>query len=126
MASFIIKNYGDFSGTMDAEALSFSTDTAEVTIVTGITATKTADKTYWVNGELTYVVILTNDAENAAFEGGTFVDTLDSRITLVTDSVLVKGVAQPYTFVGNVLTVANLPTVNPGSTLSVLFKVVQV
>lgn len=127
MAISILTNTGDFEGLAGADAVEFSSTTASVTVITGLTATKTADKTHWAGGELTYTVVLSNAADNEAFTGGVFTDQLDAAITLATSEnpVQIDGSAVAYTFTGNLLTIADLPDVNPDDSITITFRVIQ-
>lgn len=128
MATTVIENTGDFSGLVGTSAVEFASTLASVTVISGLTATKTANLTNWVNGELTYTVVVSNAADNEAFTGGVFTDQLDPAITLASsaDPVQIDGSPVAYTFTGNLLTINNLPEVAAGASITITFRVVQV
>lgn len=69
-----------------------------VTMIDGLTITKSSDKQNWASGNLTYTITITNGAENA-FETPTITDTLDpALIKLVADSVEVDGTKAEYNY----------------------------
>lgn len=79
MAVITIDNVSEFEGMVGTAAIEFDSSLATVSVVTGLTATKTADKMHWVNGEMTYTVVVANDASNDDFTGGVFSTTSLTR-----------------------------------------------
>ncbi len=127
MATTSISNTSTISGTIDTCDISVETNEVVVTLIDGITAVKSASTDCWTSGELTYTIVITNDASNPDLTDGIFTDTLDASITLasVTDPVLVDGVSTSYTFSNNVLTIDPLPTITAGSSVTVTIIVEQ-
>lgn len=62
MAEINLTNKADIAGTYgdSASPITFSSNDVSTTIVQGFTVTKKADKTYWVDGPLTYTITITN------------------------------------------------------------------
>jgi len=73
-----LQNLASVDATLGTDPVSFSTNQVMVTIVTGLTATMSADKTMWVNGPLTYSIIIDN-ATGTTYDLSaiTLTDTLD-------------------------------------------------
>lgn len=126
MATTTITNTASISGTLDDTTVELTSNETDVIVVTGLTATKTADADYFVNGTLTYTIVIANEDGNPSFEDGTFTDQIDDTFTLSSDSdaVLVDGVAAAYTFTDNLLTIDSLPTIEGGDSVTVKIKVV--
>lgn len=129
MATTILTNSVDFEGAYGAAAspVVFSSNTVSTTIVRGLTATKTADKEYWVNGPLTYTVTVTNDSGDT-FTKGVLTDNLDVSLVTLDTAAGVRINNTPtsdYTIRSGVLTV-NLPDMQNGDTVTVTFRVEQV
>jgi len=53
---------GAIDGTYLGAPIAFSTNEADVNIITGLTATASADQTNWVNGPLTYTIVIDNQS----------------------------------------------------------------
>ena len=107
------------------------TSTASVvTMVDGLTITKTADKPVWADGDLTYTIVIENEAEKV-YEKPVITDILNGTLVkFVTDSVTINGVTATtaeyiYQEDTHTLTV-NLDDVQPSSIKTVTFKVSKV
>lgn len=126
MAEVILKNIADFEGRYGDEPIVFSSNEVEVVIVKGLTATKTADKTHWVNGPLTYTIVVKNDS-GVDFSNGILTDYLDPSLVALNAAYGVKidGAAVTYTVLAGVLSVY-LPTIEDGEEVTVTFQVMQV
>ncbi len=126
MATTTITNTATISGTIDSSDVELTSNEVDVTIVSGLTATKTASPEYYVNGTLTYEITISNEDGNPSFEDGTFTDQIDDTFTLSSDSdaVLVDGVTAVYTFTDNLLTIESLPTIEGGDSVVIKIKVV--
>lgn len=129
MATATLTNSVDFEGSYGAAAspVVFSSNTVTTTIVRGLTATKTADKEYWVNGPLTYTVTVTNDSGDI-FTKGVLTDNLDVSLVTLDTAAGVRINNTPtsdYTIRSGVLTV-NLPDMQNGETVTVTFRVEQI
>lgn len=127
MAKVTLTNQADFAGSYGAAAnpVTFSSNQVSTTIIQGLTATKTADKEFWVNGPLLYTIKVQNSSGDT-FTKGVLTDTLDSVVTLdTTFGVKINDAAtSDFTFTGGVLSV-NLPDMVDGGTLTVTFQITQ-
>ncbi len=124
MPDGLLKNIGALDGLYDSKQLILNTSEAETILVNGLTAVKTANKAVWVNGELDYTVLITNNAE-FAFENPVFNDTLQiADIDLVPDSVTYNSAAIPYDYNDTTgLLEVDLPTIGTGASGTLAFKV---
>jgi len=128
LAKTTIENQTDFSGTYgtEAEPITFASNLVSTTIISGLTAVLSADKKYWVNGPLTYTVVITNNSGDT-YSKGVLQDNLDTS-TVSFDAnygVEINGSkTSDYTISGGVLSV-NLPDVADSGTLTVTFRVNQ-
>lgn len=81
----VLSNYNSIPTEISTQAL-------VVTMLKGLTATKTADKMIWSDGLLTYTIVVSNDTDYDYVEP-VVTNILDiSLISLVDDSVTVDGV----------------------------------
>lgn len=80
------------AGNYNEIPVTFSSDALVVTMLDGLTVTKTADKTVWADGVLTYTIIVNNQmAEN--FTTPDVTDILDiTLVSFVSDSVTIDDV----------------------------------
>lgn len=121
-------NQADFSGSYGADnvPITFVSNQVTTTIVTGLTATLSANKQYWVDGALLYTVVVANNS-GETYSKGVLADTLDTA-NVVFDStygVEINGEkTSDYTYTGGLLSV-NLPDVSDGASLTVSFQVTQ-
>lgn len=76
-----LTNQVDISGEYGdpASAINFSSNAVTTTIVEGLTVTKTADKTNWVDGPLTYTVVIDNNS-GSSMSNGTLTDKIDTTL----------------------------------------------
>ena len=128
MAKSLVENQADFNGEYGAEAvpITFMTNTVTTTIVNGLTATLSANKTYWVDGALVYTVTIENTSGDV-YSKGVLADQLDTaHVAFDTDfGVEIDGVkTSDYTFTGGALSV-NLPDLKDGATMVVTFRVTK-
>lgn len=106
---------------------SITSATAVVTMITGLTITKTADKNIWADGNLTYTIVIDNKSEKP-YNTPEITDVLDGTlIDFVPDSVTIDGAtAQPgdyeYNEVTNTLKI-NLKDIEVSSSSTVTFQV---
>ena len=86
-------------GNYNSIPTSISSDVTLVTMVSGLTVTKTADKPIWADGILTYTIIVDNKTQNT-YTTPVITDMLDiSLIEFVNDSVTIDGVtSSAYTY----------------------------
>ena len=98
-----------------------------VTMVSGLTLEKTADKPVWADGELTYTITLKNEAASN-YESPVITDVIDTTLVEFVDgSVIIDGSAATsdqynYNSGNNTLTI-NLTDVGASSTKVISFKV---
>lgn len=96
-----LNNTATVLGNYNSIPTEISTQALVVTMLKGLTATKTADKMIWSDGLLTYTIVVSNDTDYD-YVGPVVTDILDiSLISLVDDSVTVDGVkisAPQYTW----------------------------
>ena len=80
----VLGNYNDIPTTITSEAVL-------VTMLDGLTVTKSADKQVWADGYLTYTIVVDNKT-NVAYSAPVITDILNtSLITFVTGSVTIDG-----------------------------------
>ena len=118
----IAGNYGDASN-----PITFSSNDVTTTLIQGLTVTKNADKTYWVNGPLTYTLTITNNS-GGKLDSGVITDKLDTNLISLDETygVLINGSkTEDYTYTTGTLTV-NLPELADSSTTTVTFQVNRV
>lgn len=98
-----------------------------VTMISGLTITKTADKPVWADGNLTYSIVINNQAEKD-YVTPEITDVLDSNlIEFVPESVTVDGVkaetsSYSYNEGTHTLTI-NLDDITSGKSKTVTFQV---
>ena len=76
-----LTNQVDISGEYGnpSSAINFSSNLVTTTIVQNLTVTKSADKTNWVDGPLTYTIIV-NNSSGSALSNGTLTDKIDTTL----------------------------------------------
>lgn len=128
MATKTTLNQADFSGSYGADStpITFASNQVTTTIVSGLTATLSANKTYWVDGALLYTVVIENSS-GETYSKGVFSDQLDTaNVTFDNDyAVQINGQkTSDYTLAEGLLSV-NLPDVSDGASLTVTFQVTK-
>ncbi|MFR1564987.1 MAG: hypothetical protein ACLSUT_00920 [Christensenellales bacterium] len=128
MAQVLLTNQADLSGSYGALAVPvvFSSNSVTTTIIQGLTATKTVDKTHWVNGPLLYTIKIDNNSGDT-FTKGVLTDIIDTSLATLDTvyGVEINGSkSSDYTFTAGSLSV-NLPDVEDGGSATVTFQVVQ-
>ena len=121
-------NQADFSGLYGADSspITFVSNQVTTTIVSGLTATLSANKRYWVDGYLIYTVVIENNS-GETYTKGVLADTLDTANVVFDEDYGVEINGQKtsdYTYAGGLLNV-NLPDVSDGASLTVSFQVSQ-
>lgn len=129
MAQVTLTNQADFAGSYGTAAspVVFSSNAVTTTIVQGLTATKTADKTYWVNGPLLYTIRIENNS-GESFTKGVLTDVLNTdliTLDLAYGVEINSSKTSDYTFTSGNLSI-QLPDLEDGGTATVTFQVVQV
>lgn len=96
-----------------------------VTMISGLTITKTADKPVWADGLLTYTITV-NNSTSQAYTSAVVTDILDTtKVDFVTDSVEIDGskaTSEEFKFENNTLTV-QLSDIAPSGTKTITFQV---
>lgn len=97
-----------------------------VTMISGLTITKTADKPVWADGNLTYSIVINNQAEKD-YVTPEITDVLDSLIDFVPESVTIDGVqaeTSSYSYNEGTKTLTiNLDDITTGKSKTVTFQV---
>lgn len=128
MAKIITSNQADFTGSYGSEnvPITFASNSVSTTIVKGLTATLSANKTYWVDGALTYTVTIENSS-GETYSKGVLADVIDTANVVFDETYAVQINGQKtsdYTYSSGSLSV-NLPDVEDGATLTITFQVTQ-
>lgn len=120
----VITNTASGEGIQNGEMVSLVSNTAtlNVTVLASGSLSKMFQDETINPGETTTVSIVVTATDNP-IEDFILRDAIDSRLTLVTDSVQVNGIDTAYTYVGGVLTVDTNQNVNPGSPMTITFQV---
>lgn len=112
-------------GNYNSIPTSITSTASVVTMIDGLTIAKTADKTIWADGELTYTIIVDNQTEKT-YEEPVITDKLNTTLVEFVDgSVIIEGVAatsNEYLYQTDTLTI-NLSTINANDSKTVSFKV---
>ena len=117
----ITGEYGD-----PATPISFSSNSVTTTIVQGLTVTKTADKTNWVDGPLTYTLVVQNDS-GSTLSSGVVTDDLDTTLVdfNTTYGVQINGSASTdFTYADGQLKI-NMPDLATGNSTTITFQVTR-
>lgn len=122
-----LTNTATILGNYNSIPTEISTQALVVTMLNGLTATKTADKMVWSDGILTYTIMINNQTD-VAYTEPVITDLLDiNLITLVDNSIMVDGVkleAEKYTWdkATGKLTI-KLSDINAKDTKTITFEV---
>ena len=122
-----LRNIVGVTGNYSNVPTSITSAASVVTVVNGLSITKTADKNIWADGVLTYTIVVTNDADKT-YETPTITDVLDTNlIDFVEGSVTIDGVSATssnhnYNSATSTLTV-NLEDITVSSSKTVKFRV---
>ena len=117
------------SGIINRQTTTLTSNTLEVNVINGLTAVKSADKTSWADGALTYTLTI-NNTTGQTYTSPVITDTLDTTlVTFVPDSVTINGstaTSSQYTYNNsNGLLTVNLSDIATGGTATVTFKVTK-
>lgn len=126
MAEVSLINKVDIAGNFGegSSPVTFSSNDVTTTIIEGLTVTKAADKTYWVNGPLTYTLTVTNNS-GGKLASGIITDALDTSLVSLNETYGVyinSSKTENYTYTGGTLTI-NLPELADSSTTTITFQV---
>lgn len=87
-----LQNMADVTGNYNSIPTSLTSNTSVVNIIDGLSLTINADKENWVDGYLTYTLVLDNQAEET-YVSPTITDIIDSTYAkFVADSVTIDSV----------------------------------
>ena len=109
-----------------ASAISFVSNEVTTSIVQGLTVQKEADKTNWVNGPLTYTIVVTNNS-GSTLSSGVLLDKIDINLVdfSTTYGVQIDGSKTTnYTYNNGNLEVT-LPDLETDKSVTVTFQVTQ-
>jgi len=119
--SNVVTATGDYNNV----PVTITSDASVVTMLEGLTITKSADKTVWADGYLTYTITVKNDSTET-YANATITDILDtSLVTFKDGSVTIDGTqatSSEYSYTSGTLTV-NLGDVSPSGEKVVTFQV---
>lgn len=122
-----LKNTVSATGTYNNIPTEITSDVVLVTMLSGLTITKTADKTIWADDYLTYTITITNNTSQT-YATPIVKDVVDTNlVTFVNESVTMDGAkaeTSEYSFEGNTLTI-NLKDLAPNGTSTITFQVAK-
>lgn len=116
-------------GNYNGVPTSLTSNTSVVNMIEGLTITKTADKTNWIDGDLTYTIVIDNKADQT-YENPTVTDIIDTNLVeFVNDSVMIDGVKASssqynYNTATHTLTI-NPNSITPSSSSTLKFQVTK-
>lgn len=120
-----LSNIAQVNGSYNGLPTSLTSEALVVTLVSGLSITKTADKVSWANGNLTYTITITNQGTES-YAAPVLTDVLDtSLVDFVEDSVFINGEkadTSKYQYATNTLTVT-LDDIAPSNSSTVTFQV---
>lgn len=122
-----LRNSVSSIGNYNSIPTSVTSATSVVTMVDGLSITKTADKQIWADSVLTYTIVIDNQTEKT-YESPTVTDILDNNlIEFVDDSVTiddVKATSSEYLYNDSEhKLIVNLEDLDPSSTKTIKFQV---
>lgn len=118
----VVGNYNDIPTSIPSEAV-------VVTMLDGLTVTKSADKSVWADGALTYTVEVNNET-TVNYTEPVITDTLNTTlVSFVAGSVTINGEKMDeskytYSDATGFLTI-NLDTISPSSKSTITFQVTK-
>lgn len=122
-----LRNTAQAVGNYNSIPTSITSAATVVTMIDGLTISKTADKTIWADGNLTYTIIISNKTEKT-YNAPEITDVLDTTlIDFVPDSVTINDVKAEvddyeYNADKNTLTI-NLQDIPASNSSKVTFQV---
>lgn len=125
----LLNNTASVLGNYNSIPTEISTQVLVVTILTGLTVTKSADKLVWSDGDLTYKIEVDNQTEKP-YTSPVITDTLDpSLITLKPNSIKIDNTlieSTEYSYDNNTgLLTINLPDIASKTKKVITFEVVK-
>lgn len=124
-----LNNSVSVTGSYNSIPTSVTSNASVVTMIDGLSVSKSADKQVWADGELTYTIVLKNDTDKT-YETPVITDILDGTlINFVNDSVVIDGVKAEtskynYNEDTNTLTI-NLDDITSSGSTTIEFKVTK-
>ena len=109
-----------------ASTINFSSNLVSTTIVQDLSVTKSADKTNWVDGPLTYTVVAANNS-GSALTSGVLTDTFDTTLVDFNTTYGVKLDGETYTqftYTSGTLEIT-LPTLDNDKQITITFQVLR-
>lgn len=108
---------------------SITSDALVVTMISGLTITKTADKSIWADGALKYTITINNQSTQS-YTSPVITDIIDTRlVTFTPDSVTIDGVKateDQYSYdTGTSTLTINLDDIAPTETKTITFQVTK-
>lgn len=120
-----LSNQVTAEGTYNNIPTSMTSNVSIVNLISGLTLEKSADKTNWVDGPLTYTIAIDNQT-NVEYTNVTLTDAINTNLVdLLTDSIMINDVqAAPdqYTYTDGTLKIT-LPTVSANTKTTIRFSV---
>lgn len=118
----VLGNYNDIPTELTSEAV-------VVSMIDGLTVTKTADKVNWADGSLTYTIVIKNETEKT-FTTPVVTDILNpTYVALISDSITVEGTkidTSKYTYEASTGTLTiNLDDIAPSGSSTITFQVTK-
>ena len=122
-----LNNVVTAAGTYNSIPTSLTSNASVVNIIEGLTITKSADKTNWTNGNLTYTIILENKAEYT-YEKPIVTDIIDTTLVdFIEGSVTINNATattSQYNYdTGTHTLTINLEDVMPSASTTLTFQV---
>lgn len=114
-------------GNYNSIPTSITSNVSVVTVIDGLTITKTSDKQNWIDGNLTYTIIINNQADKA-YNDPEVKDVLDtSLVDFVENSVTIDGAQADPSDVnfdtGTSTLTINLENIDVSSSRTITFQV---
>lgn len=124
-----LTNTASVLGSYNNVPTAISSQALVVSMIDGLTVTKTADKMIWADGVLTYTIVVDNQATEA-YTTPIITDILDTTlVSFVEDSVMIEGVkaeASEYSYDEATGTLKiNLTDIAPTEKKTVTFQVTK-
>lgn len=122
-----LRNTVGAKGNYNSIPTSITSVASVVTMVEGLSITKTADKLVWADGELTYTIVITNDADQT-YENVVITDILNTTLVEFVDKSVtidsVQATTGEYEYNDGTLTV-NINDIVASESKTVTFKVTK-
>lgn len=122
-----LNNYVTAVGNYNNIPTSVTSNTSVVNMIDGLVVDKVADKTNWIDGELTYTISISNQAEKT-FEKPIITDVIDTNLVdFVDGSVTINNIpatSSQYNYNSDTHTLTvNFEDITPSSVSTLKFQV---